>query len=374
MAANDHTKTVMAKNSGKKNPLSGVIAGIGLLIIGTVILWMNEHDYVENMKAVKDVSETVIDVSSETADPANNGKLVCLNGDFIIPDETVEDPEFSVGTKTAKLYRIVEVCQWSESEDDDSYSYKKEWSEDLIDSSAFHETGHKNPDAKAYENKSFCISKAEIGAFTLSGEQLENLETNETFTISSSVALPQGYQVSDNYITNAKDMNNPNVGDIRIRYEYNTFSTATVLAVQDNNSFVDYISANGIAINRVDEGNLNGSQVVNKMTDENNALKWALRLIGSIAVMLGYVSLVGPISRLASFVPLLGGLVGFVLSLAAAAVGLIHSFIVIAIAWFVFRPVFSILLIAVAAVIGVAVFLLIKKKKPAPETEERSIA
>ena len=355
----------MAKNnSNKKNPLAGIITGIMLLVIGTCILWLNEGDYVENMKAVKDVSETYIDVSSEAVDAANEGKLVCLNGDFILPNETVSDPEFSVGTKTAKLARIVEVYQWRESQDSDNrYTYDTEWSEDLIDSSNFHSAGHTNPSVKPVSDADFCISKAEIGAFKLSEDQLKNLETNETFTLDAGTALPQGYQVYDNYITSAANVNSPSVGDVRIRYEYNTFSAATVLAVQHHDSFVDYVSKNGIEINRVDEGLLNGDQVIQKITDENNALKWALRIIGTLAIMIGYACLVGPISHLAAFIPILGGIVGLALTLVAALVGLIHSILVIAIAWLVFRPILSLLLIAVAVAIGVAVWLLLKKKK-----------
>ena len=174
-------RIIMAKENNKRNPLSGIIAGIALLVIGTCILWLNEGDYVANMKAVKDVSENVIDISSETVDASNNGKLVCLSGGFVIPDELVEDSLFSVGTKTAKLERIVEVYQWRESQDsDNNYTYDKEWSEDLIDSSDFHNTGHSNPGVKEVENESFCVSQAEIGAFKLSEDQLKNLRTKRS--------------------------------------------------------------------------------------------------------------------------------------------------------------------------------------------------
>lgn len=356
----------MAKRSEKKNPLSGIITGIMLIVIGTCVLWLNEGSYVNNMKAVKDVSENVIEISSEAVDPANEGKLVCLNGDFIIPDETMIDPDFSVQMKTAKLTRIVEMYQWRESQDSDNrYTYDGTWSQDLIDSTGFHDAGHNNPGVKPVSDQSFCVSKAEIGAFTLSEDQLKNLETDETYSFDAGTALPQGYQVYDNCITNCENMDRPQVGDVRIRYEYNTFSTATVLAVQHGDSFADYVSANGISVNRVDEGLLNSEQVVQKITEENNALKWALRIIGAFAVMIGYMCIVGPISRLAAFVPILGGIVGLALSLIAALVGLGHSIIVIAIAWFVYRPVLSIILIAAAAAIGIAIWLILKKKKNA---------
>ena len=353
----------MSKND-KKNPLSGIIAGIMLLVIGTVVLWLNEGDYVANCKAVKDVSENVINISSENVDSSNNGKLVCLNGDFKILDENVEDPMLLIGTNTAKLSRIVEVYQWEESEDSkQNYTYDKKWSEDLIDSSNFHDSGYSNPSSKAYENENYYASEVKVGAFKLSNEQLKELETDEKLTIDSSKVLPENYKINDIYITNSKDINNPEIGDIRIHYEYNNYKDATILAVQQNDSFINFVSDNGKNTNRVDEGKMNSDEVIQKITEENNALKWTLRIIGTLAVILGYISIIGPISKLATFIPFLGGIVSTVLDLIAALVGLIHSIIVIAIAWFLFRPVLSIILIIVVILIIFIIRWLIKHKK-----------
>lgn len=361
----------MAKN-GKKNPFSGLIAGIALIVIGSCVLWFNEADAVANIKAVKDVSENVIEISSEAVDPANDGKLVCLSGNFKVLDDYVNDDVFPVETKTAKLRRIVEVYQWEESGDEDSgYSYNKTWSEDLINSSSFHNSSYNNPTIKPYESESFCAQNVELGAFTLSQQQIKELDTDETLTIDASSALPMNYKISGNCITNSADTANPTVGDVRIRYEYNNFTTATVLAVQKGNSFETYTAPNGKTFNRVDDGKMDSQQLIEKITEENNALKWALRAIGAVAVMIGYISLISPLSGIVRFVPLLGGIVGWVLSLAAALVGLAHSLIEIAIAWFVYRPTLSIILLALVAVIITIILVFIKKNKkedePVPE-------
>ena len=172
-----------------------------------------------------------------------------------------------------------------------------------------------------------------------------------------------GYKIHDGYITNSENPESPAVGDIRIYYEYNNYKEATVLAVQQGNSFTDFNSENGKTINRVYEGKLNSEEVVKKMTDENNGLKWALRLIGTICIILGYVSLLSPISKLASFVPILGGIVSSALAIIAALVGLIHSLIVIAIAWLFYRPIMSIILIAIVVALLIVLKGFIKNKK-----------
>ena len=357
----------MASNSEKKNPFASIIAGLGLLVIGTIVLWLNEGEYVANTKAVKDVSEHVIEVSSEKSDSSNDGKLVCLNGDFIVIDEKVEDDELSIGTKTAKLSRVVEMYQWEEDEhthkNNKTYSYEKKWSSELIISGGFHDSGYDNPTSKPIDNKDYCASSVSVGAFNLSEKQIRSLETNSKLTIDASQELPDGYKIHDGYITNSENPESPAVGDIRIYYEYNNYKEATVLAVQQGNSFTDFNSENGKTINRVYEGKLNSEEVVKKMTDENNGLKWALRLIGTICIILGYVSLLSPISKLASFVPILGGIVSSALAIIAALVGLIHSLIVIAIAWLFYRPIMSIILIAIVVALVIVLKGFIKNKK-----------
>ena len=357
----------MAKNSNSKNPFSGIIGGFILLAIGTVLLWHNEGSFVANMKAVKDVSKNVVEVSSETVDASNEGKLVCLNGDLKIGSDAVTDPVFSISEKTAKLTRVVEIYQWQEKEetenDKTSYTYEKVWSDDLIDSSSFHSSWHENPTSRAYNSEVFCADDVKVGAFSLSKKQIESLSANTEVKFDSTSTIPDGYQIADNYITNSKDVSYPEIGDIRISFKYNNYTEVTVLAVQQKDSFIDYTSDNGKTINRVNSGKMNSKQVLDKMTDENNTSKWIMRIIGAVAVILGYICIISPISKLTSFVPLLGNFVTSTLNLIATLVGIIHSIIIVAIAWFVYRPILSIVLIVVAVGLVIAIKTIMSKNK-----------
>ena len=359
----------MLNNNNKKssNPFGGIIIGIILLIAGTVLLWWNEGNNVRNIQTVKEISEVVIDVDSTKIDENNNGKLICTSGDIQISDESVVDPIFSVGVKTAKLTRVVEMYQWEEEEHDDdnskSYTYTKKWSSNIIDSSNFHQSGHENNVSMPYSSESFYASEVSLGEFKLSQEQIQGLSTNSDLTLDSNMSLQEGYKVYDKYITNSEDMGNPNIGDIRISYEYNSYTKASILAVQQGNSFTNFVSSVGKTINRVEEGILSSKEIINKLIDENNMIKWGLRLGGTLLIIFGYIAVLSLISKIASFVPILGNIVGALLGLIAFLVGLVHSIIIIAIAWIRFRPVLGISLIVIAVALVFAITKLVKKNK-----------
>ncbi|MBP3255072.1 MAG: hypothetical protein J6M60_01075 [Clostridia bacterium] len=357
-------------NTGRKSGglFGGIIIGIILLIAGTILLWWNEGNNVKNIQTVKEVTETAINVNSNSIDSKNEGKLICTSGNLEIVNEPIYDTlNPMAGIKTAKYTKVVEMYQWDEDEHESNnrttYSYEKKWSEDKIDSTKFHQSGHDNIGTFPSRTESYYANDVRLGEFKLSGDQIKNFPTSATLTLNSNTPVPSGYRVYGNYITNTENPDNPNIGDIRISYKYNDYKEATVLAVQSGNTFTNFVSSSGKEVNRVESGILNSSQITNKMTDENNMLKWGLRLLGAVIIIIGYLAIVSPISKLASFVPILGNIVGTAVGLIAVLIGLVHSFVVIAIAWIRYRPVLGISLIAAAIALIVAIIVLIKKKK-----------
>ena len=173
------------------------------------------------------------------------------------------------------------------------------------------------------------------------------------------IYLRSGYNIKNNYITNSVDFENPQIGDFRIKYTYNDYKDASVLAVQSGNSFTGFTSKAGKTINRVFEGKLNGNEMILKIEDENNTLKWILRVVGGLVIIFGYMALVSGLNRLLEYIPLIGKVASSMISLIAAIVGIIHALVIIIIAWFRYRPVLSIVLIVVI----VLLVLLIKSKK-----------
>ena len=166
-----------------KDSFAGVITGIVLLLAGIVLLFWNEGNNVKNIKTVDELSANYIDIANSPVDPANEGKLVALNGRMKIADDTLSDPEFGVSLHAAKLRRVVEMYQWDETEEDDdnrkTYSYDGVWRDYRIDSSSFHDTSHQNPEMP-YETTDYDAKDISVGDFKLSGDQIHNFPIMRT--------------------------------------------------------------------------------------------------------------------------------------------------------------------------------------------------
>ena len=345
----------------------GILGGFILIIAAVILLWWNEGNNVRNLKTTAEMGKNYVDVSSDKVDAANEGKLIATSGK-LINEEELTDKTFNVKVTTPLLKRTVEVYQWEEDSEESNgnttYSYKKVWSSTLIDSNNFHNGGHNNPTTKLYQDETYNSTDVRVGAFSLSTEQVLTLSTKGTVNEFDQETIETlGYTTYGNYVTNAKDINNPEVGDFRIIFEYNNSTEVSVLAVQKGNSFVDYVSSSDKTVNRVMDGVLSGEEMINVIKKENKILKWILRAVGLLLCAAGFGAILKPITTLASFVPILGGLVGAAIGLVAFLLGLAVSLLVIAIAWIRFRPVLGIcLLVAVVAVV-VLLFTKLKKKK-----------
>jgi hypothetical protein len=356
-----------------KNLFSGVIFGILMLIGGTILLWWNEGNNVRNIKSVDEVSKTVVSISSDKVDKANDGKLVHTNGKLEVVDEQLKDDTFNVEVKTGKLDRVVEMYQWEETshtDDDDrtTYSYSKVWSSTVIDSHNFHQSGHDNPDTMTISSTTYYADVVKVGAFSLSSEQKTQLNTNATYTME---ALPEDstYKLEAGYVTNAKSLSEAEIGNIRITWKYNDWKEATVLAVQKDDSFVDFTSKEGRKMNRVEEGLKTSEEVIQEIQNEDKMMKWIFRAVGALIIIFGYMAITSPLSKLTSFIPLLGGLVGSAIALFSFLLGLAHSLVIIVIAWFRYRPILAIILLVVIVLCIVGIVKLVKSKKkenPAP--------
>lgn len=355
---------IMKKN--KTNPFAGIILGIIFIIGGTILLWWNEGNNVANIQKIKDISENAVDVVSDTIDSQYEGRLIATNGSLLVEDEKIEDSTFHVGLKTPVLRRVVEIYQWEEIEnnndDGTSYSYQKTWASKIIDSSNFHKSGYTNPNYMQYESQKINASSVKVGAYRLTNSQIVTLATNKTLTLDNSVIIPSGYNVSGQYITNASNLASPEIGDIRISWEYNDYKDISVLAMQSGDSFTDYISSSGKIVNRIEEGLFTKNQIIKHMQDEDNLLKWILRLTGILIISVGYILTISPITTLASYIPILGGIVGGVLSFILFLIGLIHSLLIITIAWIRFRPLLGISLLAICVGLVFIIKTLIKKQ------------
>lgn len=362
-----------------KKKSGGLLVGIILIILGSVLLIYNEKNNVKNIKTVKEIEKVAITIPSDKVDTSNEGRLVALNGDFIVEDEKVEDYNFGVDIKSALLKRKVEVYQWKEEEDTSNntttYSYKKEWSDSIIDSSNFNDSNHQNPSQKAYEDELYPANTVRVGEFYLSYEQKKALSTSNNLSLSNidTTKIPYGYKIVGNYITNSENPDSPQIGDVRVSFTYNNYTSASVLARQTSNTFTDYISEAGKTVNRVFDGKLTLSQMVSKIQTENNTLKWLLRLGGAFIIIMGYLALFSGLNRLLEYIPILGKIASGIINFIAFLLGLIQSLLIIIIAWFVYRPLLSIILLVIVVALIVMIITISKKNKKNDQPETVSV-
>ena len=350
----------MNVSKGSKKSGGGIVSGLLLLVIGIGILWYNEGRTVKTQSAINEAKRNYTDIKADKIDSKYDGKLVATKGKLDISEvATLTDSVFGIGVKAAKMKRLVEVYQWKEkceTDDDDNKhcTYEKVWEEDLIDSSDFEESGHTNPTVKTYDSDVFLADNVRLGAFTLPDELISSLSYNKkknnndlTNEYKNNV---EGIVVSGNYLTNVKE-NTPEIGDIRISYSYLDSENVSVLAVQSGNTFEAFTSKSGRDVFEIVAGNKTGAQILEGMTKSNNTLKWILRFLGVFLIIAGFGSMFSFITNLANKVPILGNIVSGATGLISFVLGLAVSLVVIALAWFRFRPLLSIILIVI--VVGI---------------------
>ena len=352
------------------NSFKGIAGGFVLILIGIVLLWWNEGNNVKNIKTTAEMEKVVIDVKSDKVDSKNDGKLIATNGE-LINEQELTDEALGVTIKTPKMIRVVEVYQWDEhsSTDDDghtTYSYSKKWSDKIIDSGDFHNKNKKNPTTKLFENQTFTSSDVKVGAFSLSSNQIERLSTKANFNSYNPEKTKElNLTVSGKYLTNSSDLDNPKIGDTRIEILYHDGSELSVLAVQQGNTFVDYVSKYDKRVNRIMDGTHSGKEMINVIKEEDKFFKWIMRLIGVLLTVFGFAAILKPISAITSFVPILGSIVGGAVALVSLVLGLALSLVIIAVAWIRFRPLLGICLLIVVALL--VAFLIIRSKKAKPK-------
>ena len=366
------------KANAKKT--GGFLGGIILFIIGIFVLWNNEGRTVKEQNAINEALKGYKDVSSENIDSKYEGKIIATTGKIDLSNSSeVRDSKFGISEKAVKLKRIVEMYQWNEScETDDNdkqtCSYSKEWSDKVVDSSEFKKAGHENPTSMKIESDEYVASNIKVGAFDLPERLVGSLNYNKDYNNEKLTEqyknTVEGYVINEKYITNSSDVNDPQIGDLRISYKYATDGEVSMIGVQSGNTIKAYTAKKGNNIFEIRRGSYTGREILESKADANKTWKWVLRILGIVLVIGGIGSLFAPLQRFTDKIPVIGSIVNFSTGLFSGVVGFAISLIVIAIAWFRFRPVLSIVLLVVVG--GLIAFLKFKGIKLPTKTPEKT--
>ena len=263
------------------------IIGVLLILSSVLLIGYSEYKVIKVLMNRDYLNNEINEVKSTIVDKNNNDKLIFMNG-YLILNKDLEDKEFNVSVRTSKLERIVEIYQYKETkEDDETYSYETDWYSELIDSSEFKNDGFDNPSSMKYENKTY-YNDTYLGAFKLDDKEIDELGLDSRYLdLDSEFASKNGFNISNEYYTTSKDIDFPEVGDIRISFRYNSSSSVSVIARQDNDTLSEY-KFNDLLIKKIYNGKLNKEEVIKDIYPLNLVLNILAIVVSIVLSIIGF--------------------------------------------------------------------------------------
>lgn len=266
------------------------LLNIALIIIGAIVLVYGIFQKSESTVLANEIEEAVVQADVNKVESKNEGKLVILSGPISATGELTDD-YFKISKQTIKLKRVVETYQWTK-DCSTSCTYLKIWSEELIDSKDF-DSGHKNPDTKQYTSEEYFENKTQLGDYSLTKGLVDKLHYDTVLGPDEIIDEYKGnYALLGEYITNVNDMDNPNIGDFRIHYEYIKDKDVTVVAKQAGQTFEPYYTDKNKEIYDIADGTQSATEYVAKIKKSNSALGIVLSVIGGAFILFGVAAIV----------------------------------------------------------------------------------
>jgi hypothetical protein len=378
----DRYTEVTRKGWGKRlgQSLSGALIG-GLLFLGSfVLLWWNEGRAIGEARALEEGAGAVVDVGIDAVEPKFEGRLLHVTGAVDASPEA-RDPATGIAVEALKLRRVVEMYQWVEkrsskeekklgggSETVTVYEYAQEWNDDPIDSSGFKKSEtHANPSDWPLRSDSFAAGEVKLGAFVLAQPVRDALGRWQDLPAQVAVQLPEQFgefrRLGQGLLYRGADPDRPQVGDMRVRYEYQPEATYSIIAKQSGGMLDRYVASNGREVLLVEDGSVPAAKMFEGAQSRNSLITWLIRLGGTVLMWIGLSMVFAPISRVLDVLPMLGTIGSWGIGLVTGLVSLLLSLTTIGIAWVFYRP-----LLGGAIILGVVVLFFWSRsgRKPAP--------
>ncbi len=368
-----------------KNAFFGVIFGIILIGVSCYFIFWNEYSSLHTQQSLQQTEQVLISVPSAPVNPNNNLKVVYFY-DTATTTETLQDKLLNTSANALRLSRNVEMYQWQENKKTESrenmggsetetttYTYDKIWSNRIIDSNRFHEqNGHGNPDHMLVPSKVYQASVITVGNFhlpedltnQLSGESSVSLSTVDVTSLQKQ--FNKSVQHDGDLIYIGTDTQQPQIGDLRISETEILPQIVSVIAQQTGSTLQPYQAPAGKAVALLSMGQVSSHEMIHAAEEKNRILAWVIRACTLLGMIIGFCLIMQPVVILADIVPIFGSIVGFGTGLIGLILGLCLWSILTAIAWFAARPLMSVVLIVVAALICYLIFSARKKKTVAP--------
>ncbi len=363
----------------------GVLIGFLLIPISIFLISWNEYRTIHRTQGLIQAEKVVAEITSPfEVDPQLDKRLVHVSG-MATTEEMLTDGVFDIGRKVLRLERQVEMYQWTEHKESKSrdklgggretittYEYQRQWHSDRVNSESFEQpSGHTNPQPH-YPSTSLVSEQATLGTFHMRPSLVRKLNSWRDIALDESIVLGKlaptdrtHFKTEGSILYFSPDtpvITEPKVGDLRIRFRMVEPTTVSLLSQQMGNEFEPYKTSNGETIESIVSGEKSATDMFALLRFENATLAIILRLVGWLLACVGFSLMAGPLKALSNFVPLLGKMVGVATMLIGFILGSTVALITISIAWMAVRPVFSLSLLAIAAV---GIYFLMRRKKGA---------
>lgn len=331
-----------------------LVIGIILFFAAFGLLWWNEENSAKKINIANYTNKHAIEVSSSSIQRDNDKKLIATNGQAltssILTDGLVTSPNTLVLERTVKMY------QWIEESEDGKTVYKKDWSDTEQNSDEFEDKIHKNPKFTIYSNE-YIAPKATLGQYDLSEKQISLIDAQKEF---SNLPEKTGFQIINNQYYKGKNIEAPEIGDILISYNYApSGSVISIIGEQkSDNTIVSMIHKKLGKIYIQYDGKMTKDEMLDKYRNDNKVLTMFLRFFGWFLMFIGLKLFFEPLMNILNFIPVLGKLADTATTFIFALITFILSLFTISIAWFAYRPLLSISLIALG---GLTAYFVKKK-------------
>ncbi|ESX63140.1 hypothetical protein X760_01880 [Mesorhizobium sp. LSHC422A00] len=368
-----------------KRAVGGVIFGLILIVLMVIGLFWNEGRAVQTARSLAEGSGAVVSVGGDSVDTANDGKLVHVSG-LVTADSGLADPDFGIATQGLRLSRSVEMYQWKEESKSETtkklgggeetvttYSYSKVWDDSQIDSSDFKKPdGHQNPPMEIH-GRTFQIPEGKLVAFDLDTPVLNRIEGDKDYSLSAdqSAAIKAAYtgtkplSIVDGKIFLGNDNTTPALGDYRIGYELAPLGVVSIVARQAGSRFEPYQTQAGDALLMVDTGNVPAEKMFAEAVSANTLITWLLRGAGLLLLTIGFALFLSPIGVILDVIPFLGSMARMGTGIIAFVLAILVGTVTIAIAWFWYRPLLAVAILAAGVIAAVAVYYIGRSRKAA---------
>jgi hypothetical protein len=254
-----------------------------------------------------------------------------------------------------------------------TYSYKQVWSSSPLNSQEFKiPDGHANP-AMRYSGAMFNGGDITLGAFRPGEQVIRMLPDNQDMPVEAAMAdalrtrVHGPVQAIDGRFYLGDNPSQPRIGDIRVSYHFAPAGPVSIIGQQSGSDFTLYQTKAGNRILMVKPGTTSAVDMFSDAQRDNVMWSWIVRFLCAFIMFVGFKLILDPIVVIADVVPFIGNLMGAGAALVSFIMTAVVAPVVIAVAWLWYRPMVSIIVIAVGAGLALGLRMLAGRRTPAQQ-------